>query len=150
MTRTPSYVLSSTTHDAPDYVADGGASAAGMNAVGDAVSQPDHISLHSDHISFNSDIECYREYSGGYTYLNGTLERVETPVGYIHSSGVHLAYLKDYQGNVRAVVADGMAVELDDYYPYGMSMCIPRGNSAFQPLFFLKTTIIYNVFKFLK
>ena len=120
----------------PDHVADGGASVAGMNAVGDSVSLlgADYISLHSDHISFNSDTESYRDYSGGYTYLNGTLERVETPVGYLHSSGVHLAYLKDYQGNVRAVVADGMAVELDDYYPYGMSMCIPWGNSAFQPL----------------
>ena len=122
------------TRCAPDHVADRGASVAGLNAVGESVSLPDHISLHSDHISFNSDIESYCEYSGGYTYLNGTLERVETSVGNIHNSGVHLAYLKDYQGNVRAAVAGGMAVEFDDYYPYGMSMCIPWGDSAFQPM----------------
>ena len=73
------------TRCAPCHVADRGASVASMNAVGESVSLPDFISLHSDHISFNSDTESYRDYSGGYTYLNGTLERVETPVGYIHS-----------------------------------------------------------------
>ncbi|MBP5560623.1 MAG: hypothetical protein J6X70_02325, partial [Muribaculaceae bacterium] len=51
---------------------------------------------------------------------NDTLERVTTDYGYFDGAGTYHAYVKDHQGNVRAVVAGGETVERDDYYPYGM------------------------------
>lgn len=61
-----------------------------------------------------------RDYCGGHIYCNGTLERVLNDAGYRDSTGYHY-YVKDYQGNVRAVVADdGTLEEVNSYYPYGM------------------------------
>ena len=42
-----------------------------------------------------------RDYCGGHIYLNDTIERVLTPVGYYNDLGDHFAYVKDWQGNVR-------------------------------------------------
>lgn len=61
-----------------------------------------------------------RDYCGDHVYCNGTLERVLNDAGYRDSTGYHY-YVKDYQGNVRAVVADdGTLEEVNSYYPYGM------------------------------
>ena len=67
---------------------------------------------------------------------NDTLERVTTDYGYFDGAGTYHAYVKDHQGNVRAVVAGGEAVERDYYYPYGMPIvgaCSPSAEGV-QPL----------------
>ena len=61
-----------------------------------------------------------RDYCAGHVYRGGTLERVVNGVGYSDSTGYHF-YVKDYRGDVRAVVADdGTLEEVNSYYPYGM------------------------------
>ena len=77
-----------------------------------------------------------RDYCGGHVWRNDTLERVNTDYGYFDGTGTYHAYVKDHQGNVRAVVAGGEAVERDDYYPYGMPIagaCQPSAEGI-QPL----------------
>ena len=65
-------------------------------------------------------------YYGAYEYQGGKFSRLNTATGYRDSLGTHV-YVRDYQGNIRAVVrrnAQGV-VELEQatyYYPYGMSM----------------------------
>ena len=70
-------------------------------------------------------IDTYDTY-GAYEYENGKFSRLNTTTGYRDSLGVHV-YVRDYQGNIRAVVrkgADGKAVleQATYYYPYGMPM----------------------------
>ena len=66
------------------------------------------------------------EYFGAYEYENGKFSRLNTATGYRDSVGTHV-YVRDWQGNIRAVVrkgADGKAVleQATYYYPYGMPM----------------------------
>ena len=70
-------------------------------------------------------IDTYDTY-GAYEYENGKFSRLNTATGYRDSVGVHV-YVRDWQGNIRAVVrkgADGKAVleQATYYYPYGMPM----------------------------
>ena len=70
-------------------------------------------------------IDTYDTY-GAYEYENGKFSRLNTATGYRDSLGVHV-YVRDWQGNIRAVVrkgADGKAVleQATYYYPYGMPM----------------------------
>jgi len=44
-----------------------------------------------------------RDYCGAYTYHNGAIERVMMGSGFMHDS-VYYVQVKDYQGNVRAVL----------------------------------------------
>ena len=77
-----------------------------------------------------------RDYCGGHVWRNDTLERVSTDYGYFDGEGTYHAYVRDHQGNVRAVVAGGEVVERDDYYPYGMPIagaCQPSAEGV-QPL----------------
>lgn len=61
-----------------------------------------------------------RDYCGNHVYRGGRLERVLNEVGYSDSAGYHY-YVRDYRGDVRAVVADdGTLEEVNHYYPYGM------------------------------
>ena len=61
-----------------------------------------------------------RDYCAGHVYRVGRLERVLNGVGYSDSAGYHY-YVRDYRGDVRAVVADdGTLEEVNHYYPYGM------------------------------
>ena len=61
-----------------------------------------------------------RDYCAGHVYRGGRLERVLNGVGYSDSAGYHY-YVRDYRGDVRAVVADdGTLEEVNHYYPYGM------------------------------
>lgn len=67
-----------------------------------------------------------REYSGNYIYRDGVLERVLIPGGYLtpKKDGKSFDYhyfVRDCQGNVRAVVSgDGKVEERDGYYPEGL------------------------------
>ena len=70
-------------------------------------------------------IDTYDTY-GSYEYENGAFSRLNTATGYRDSVGVHV-YVRDWQGNIRAVVrkgADGKAVleQATYYYPYGLPM----------------------------
>ena len=70
-------------------------------------------------------IDTYDTY-GAYEYENGKFSRLNTATGYRDSVGVHV-YVRDWQGNIRAVVrkgADGKAVleQATYYYPYGLPM----------------------------
>ena len=61
-----------------------------------------------------------RDYCGNHIYRNGALERVLNAVGYADSTGYHYQ-VKDYRGDVRAVVAQNSTLEeTNSYYPYGM------------------------------
>ncbi len=66
----------------------------------------------------------YHKY-GHYEYTDEQLTRINTSTGYRDSLGTHV-YVRDWQGNVRAVVSrDGGTTVFDQttyYYPYGLPM----------------------------
>ena len=73
-------------------------------------------------------VQMTRDYCGNHIYRNDSLERVLMPSGHLDAQGAFHAYIKDYQGNVRVVVApDGSAAEVNHYYPYGMLMAAEAG-----------------------
>ena len=60
-----------------------------------------------------------RDYCGAYTYRNGSIERIMMGNGFMQDSAYYVQ-VKDYQGNVRAVLDQNHnVVERNDYYPYG-------------------------------
>ena len=60
-----------------------------------------------------------RDYCGAYTYRNGSIERIMMGNGFMQDSAYYVQ-VKDYQGNVRAVLDQSHSVvERNDYYPYG-------------------------------
>jgi RHS repeat-associated protein len=60
-----------------------------------------------------------RDYCGNYTYRNGVLERIMIGSGFMQD-GAYYVQVKDYQGNVRAVLDQNHnVVERNEYYPYG-------------------------------
>ena len=60
-----------------------------------------------------------RDYCGAYTYRNGSIERIMMGNGFMQDS-TYYVQVKDYQGNVRAVLDQSHSVvERNDYYPYG-------------------------------
>ena len=60
-----------------------------------------------------------RDYCGNYTYRNGAIERILMGNGFMQDS-LYFVQIKDYQGNVRAVLDQNHnVVERNDYYPYG-------------------------------
>lgn len=72
-----------------------------------------------------------RNYCGNYTYRNGAVERIMMGNGFIQDS-VYYAQIKDYQGNVRAVLDQNHnLVERNEYYPYGG--LINASDYQFQP-----------------
>lgn len=59
------------------------------------------------------------DYCGNHIYRNGALERTMNDYGY-QADSTYYYYIKDYQGNVRAVIdQNGMLKEISNYYPYG-------------------------------
>ena len=80
-----------------------------------------------------------RDYCGNVIYKDGQIERVLTPEGYAVPDGEgwkRYVYVRDVQGNIRAVVGENNAVaEQTDYYPYGMPMADVNSASA-QPFKF--------------
>ena len=59
------------------------------------------------------------DYCGDHVYRNGVLERTMNDYGY-QADSTYYYYIKDYQGNVRAVIdQNGMLKEISNYYPYG-------------------------------
>ena len=59
------------------------------------------------------------DYCGNHVYRNGVLERTMNDYGY-HADSTYYYYIKDYQGNVRAVIdQSGVLKEVNNYYPYG-------------------------------
>ena len=68
-----------------------------------------------------------RDYCGDIIYKDGEVERILTDNGYAvpDSAGGYdyYYYVKDWQGNVRAVIDEANhRMELNNYYPYGMPM----------------------------
>jgi RHS repeat-associated protein len=73
------------------------------------------------------------DYCGNVIYQNGSLKEVLTPEGYWQNS-VFYYYLKDHQGNTRAVInSSGTVMEYSDYYPDGMRFESSTSNSAALP-----------------
>jgi RHS repeat-associated protein len=73
------------------------------------------------------------DYCGNVIYQNGSLKEVLTPEGYWQNS-VFYYYLKDHQGNTRAVInPSGTVMECSDYYPDGMRFESSTSNSAALP-----------------
>ena len=59
------------------------------------------------------------DYCGNHIYRNGVLERTMNGYGY-QADSTYYYYIKDYQGNVRAVIdQNGALKEINNYYPYG-------------------------------
>ena len=77
-----------------------------------------------DRPTFTPIIYHYHKY-GHYEYTDEQLTRISTSTGYRDSLGTHV-YVRDWQGNVRAVVSrDGGMIVFDQttyYYPYGLPM----------------------------
>ena len=60
-----------------------------------------------------------RDYCSNHIYRDGVLERVTNDYGYWADGQWHY-HIKDYQGNVRAVIdGQGALEEVNNYYPYG-------------------------------
>lgn len=66
------------------------------------------MTINKRHIAFNRAMT--RDWSGGHVYRNGALERIENDFGYL-SGGTYHYYVKDYQGNVRAVIGQSGVLE---------------------------------------
>ena len=100
----------------------------GLNGMGDGDGRPgiDPPVLH--------DVErviMTRDYCGNYIYRNGAIERIMMGNGFLQDS-VYYVQIKDYQGNVRAVLDQNHnVVERNDYYPYGG--LINASDSQLQP-----------------
>ena len=66
------------------------------------------------------------DYAGNCVYEDRALKMVLIPEGYIKADGIvgeYRYYVRDHQGNVRAVVdGEGNLVEANDYYPYGLPL----------------------------
>ncbi len=63
-----------------------------------------------------------RDYCGNHVYRDSVLERINNDYGY-WADGIWYYYIKDYQGNVRAVINHaGTLKEVNNYYPYGALM----------------------------
>ncbi len=61
--------------------------------------------------------------SGNHIYRNDTMSLVLNDYGYLTADGLWRYHIKDWQGNVRAVIDDqGSLLEINNYYPYGMLM----------------------------
>ena len=72
-----------------------------------------------------------RDYCGAYSYRNGAIERILMGSGFMQDS-VYYVQVKDYQGNVRAVLDQNHnLVERNEYYPYGG--LINASDSQLQP-----------------
>ena len=65
-------------------------------------------------------------YVGSRIYLNGKLDKVLTPYGYLQGGKFH-TWLHDYQGNVAVVVVGDSVTQRNSYYPYGL----PHATSSF-------------------
>ena len=77
------------------------------------------------------DVIMTRDYCGAYTYRNGAIERIMMGNGFWQDS-VYYVQVKDYQGNVRAVLdRNHNLVERNEYYPYGG--LINASDSQLQP-----------------
>lgn len=61
-----------------------------------------------------------KDYTGSFEMLNGSDLRAYTPNGYFDDSGEFYTFLRDYQGNIRAVVNRATVVQQNRYYPYGL------------------------------
>lgn len=59
------------------------------------------------------------DYVGNRVYLNGKLDKVLTPYGYLQGGKFH-TWLHDYQGNIVAVVVGDSVAQHNSYYPYGL------------------------------
>ena len=76
-----------------------------------------------------------RDYCGNHIYRDRVLERINNDYGY-WADGNWYYYIKDYQGNVRAVINHaGTLKEVNNYYPYGALMGggTVGNNASFQP-----------------
>ena len=76
-----------------------------------------------------------RDYCGNHVYRDRVLERINNDYGY-WAGGNWYYHIKDYQGNVRAVIDHaGVLKEVNNYYPYGALMGggSVGGNAGVQP-----------------
>ena len=75
------------------------------------------------------------DYCGNVIYRDSVLERILNNYSYMDSTGNYHYYIKDYQGNVRAVIDHfGTLEEVNNYYPYGALMGVGTvGNPGVQP-----------------
>ena len=77
-----------------------------------------------------------RDYRGNLIYRDGQLERVLNDYGYMDADGGFHYHIKDWQGNVRAVIDEaGTLEEVNSYYPYGalMGTGTVSGGGSVQP-----------------
>jgi len=77
-----------------------------------------------------------RDYCGSVIYRDGALERIMGDYGYMDGTRNYHYFIKDYQGNVRAVIdGQGALEEVNNYYPYGALLGggTLGGNQGVQP-----------------
>ncbi len=75
-----------------------------------------------------------KDYVSDCVLTDGVVDHILTPVGYL-KDGSHHAFVKDYLGNVRAVIReDGEIIETNHYYPFGALITDPlEAGSKKQP-----------------
>ena len=90
---------------------------------------------------FGRDMSLSRtEYRGNLVYVDGSLKHILFDGGLIDMGGKspeYLFFLEDHLGSVRVVAnQDGKAVQVNHYYPYGMSYASGRmsGNAVSHPI----------------
>lgn len=75
-----------------------------------------------------------RVYIGSYEFEDSVLSRIKTPTGYWDADGTYHLTVRDFQGNVTAVVrldgATATAVQTNSYYPYGLPVSTSTGAGA--------------------
>ena len=109
-----------------DHIDMGGLRPLSSPGIGGAVERRDGDEVQpAENLLWSTDYT--RDYCGDIIYKDGEVERILTDNGYAipDSAGGYdyYYYVKDWQGNVRAVIDEAnRRMELNNYYPYGMPM----------------------------
>jgi RHS repeat-associated protein len=109
-----------------DHIDMGGLRPLSLPGIGGAVERRDGDEVQpAENLLWSTDYT--RDYCGDIIYKDGEIERILTDNGYAvpDSAGGYdyYYYVKDWQGNVRAVIDEAnRRMELNNYYPYGMPM----------------------------
>ncbi|GHT70532.1 hypothetical protein FACS1894155_00010 [Bacteroidia bacterium] len=84
------------------------------------------VKLRTSHYTASTGTTVNRDYIGNKIYENNVLKTILTEEGYMEKNGNtfnYFFYLKDHLGNNRVVLNNsGAAVQVNNYYPFGLSM----------------------------
>ncbi|GHU89921.1 hypothetical protein FACS1894155_07600 [Bacteroidia bacterium] len=95
------------------------------------------VKLRTTHYTASSGLTTHRDYINNKIYEDDILKTILTEEGYVEKNGSsfdYFYYLKDHLGNTRVVLnQSGTAVQVNNYYPFGLSMWETSSNQNNQP-----------------